>query len=86
VELVATSASNLPAMFGPAHRVSHPWQVLLVGRRFRGLQTSSDSGDVALNLGRYGIRFVRAEGMVVLDSVSAACGGLDRREWNVNAH
>jgi hypothetical protein len=67
VEIVLGLITELLPMFGPALRVPHPMQLLLVGRRFRGFLTSPKNGDVSLEFGRYRIRFIRQDLIAVLE-------------------
>lgn len=61
VEIVLGPIADLPAAFAPALRVPHPWQLLLVGRKFRGLEASRRTADVSLKVERYKLRIASVE-------------------------
>jgi hypothetical protein len=66
VEIMLGPITGLSPRFRPAVRVPTPLQLLLVGRKFRGILSSPKSGDVFLDFGRYRIQFFRQDGLVVL--------------------
>ncbi|SRR5258708_7595068 len=67
VDIVLGPMTAMPPMFGPAFpRPYRPMQMVLVGRMFQGLLTSSRTGDVSLDFGLYQIRFVREDAIAVL--------------------
>jgi hypothetical protein len=66
VEIVLDQITHLPEEFAPALHASHPMQMWLIGRKFRGLQACSMSGNVAINFGRYALLFVRDSGITTI--------------------